>query len=73
MILTVIVTMIILFWYMYMCNQENYMDLRPERFVRRNSSYDLRGDIFQEKKEFAFNNSELSSDNLMYRNKDGDY
>lgn len=71
MILIIIIIVIVL-W--YSCNQENYMNLLPEYFVRRNSSYDLRGEAYaQPKITLPFNNSEIKRDNLMYRHKDGDY
>ena len=70
MLLVIVVILVLYFWWY---NQENYMDLPVERFIRRNSSYDLRGDIYQPQKEFVFNNSELTTDNSAYRHKDGDY
>ena len=70
MLLIIISVIVLYFWW---CNQENYMDLPVDRFIRRNSSYDLRGNIDIPRQEFVFNNSELASDNLVYRHKDGDY
>lgn len=56
----IIVLIFVVLFIVYLSNQENYMDLVPDYFVRRNSSYDIRGEAYiQPRQEFLFNNSEI--------------
>lgn len=55
-----LILIFVVLFIVYLSNQENYMDLVPDYFVRRNSSYDIRGEAYiQPRKEFLFNNSEI--------------
>lgn len=55
-----LILIFVVLFIVYLSNKENYMNLVSDNFVRRNSSYDIRGEAYiQPRQEFIFNNSEI--------------